>query len=112
MSFRSQLGVLRKQLLCSIYTRPVHLKSSLPAVSFCFDDFPRSAYVIGSPILRQFGAHGTYYASPGLMNTSNDLGDQFRGKDIEMLLAEGHELGSHTFNHHSCRNVSRKTYEE
>jgi peptidoglycan/xylan/chitin deacetylase (PgdA/CDA1 family) len=112
MSVRSQLGVLRKRLLCSVHTRPVSLNNSSPAVSFCFDDFPRSAYVVGGPVLKQFGAHGTYYTSLGLMNTSNELGDQFRSYDIEPLLADGHELGCHTFSHYSCRNVSRHTFED
>jgi peptidoglycan/xylan/chitin deacetylase (PgdA/CDA1 family) len=113
MSVRSKLGDLRRQLLCSVYTRPVSLNDHPgPAVSFCFDDFPRSAYLVGGPILKDKGACGTYYTSLGLMNTSNDLGEQFKMEDIESLLSDGHELASHTFSHLSCRNVSRKLFEE
>ena len=71
-------------------------------VSFTFDDFPRSAYTSGGAILRSYGARGTFYASLGLMTTTTDLGQQFTADDVERLLADGHELGCHTFSHLSC----------
>lgn len=74
-----------------------------PIVSFTFDDFPRTAYLAAGQILADFGVRGTYYASVGLMNTSNQLGDQFRSADIGSLLQQGHELASHTYSHISCR---------
>jgi len=40
------------------------------------------------------------------MNTVNELGEQFRRSDLEMLSDDGHELASHTFSHVSCRSVS------
>lgn len=111
MSLRSGLGAARRLLLSSLSCRAGRLKNETPLISFCFDDFPRSAYLAGGAILKQFGARGTYYAAPGLMNTSNDLGEQFTLGDIESLLTDGHELGCHTFSHVSCRNVSLKTFE-
>lgn len=68
-------------------------------MSFTFDDFPRTAYTAGGSILRQFGARGTFYAAPGLMGSSNGLGDQFHLDDLHCLIEDGHELGSHTFHH-------------
>jgi peptidoglycan/xylan/chitin deacetylase (PgdA/CDA1 family) len=82
-----------------------------PVVSFCFDDFPRTAYTAGGAILKSFGVHGTYYAALGLMNTSNHLGDQFRPGDVDSLLADGHELGCHTYSHYSCRGIPLKSFE-
>ena len=111
MTLRSRLGILRSQLLCSVYTRPVPLGNQGPVVSFCFDDFPRTAYTAGGAILKSFGVRGTYYAALGLMNTTNDLGDQLKQEDIDSLLANGHELGCHTFSHISCRNVPLKSFE-
>jgi peptidoglycan/xylan/chitin deacetylase (PgdA/CDA1 family) len=81
-------------------------------VSICFDDFPRTAYTVGSAVLRSFGVAGTYYAAMGLMNTQNHLGDQFTRRDLEGLLAEGHELASHTFSHLSCRRVRFRDFEK
>jgi peptidoglycan/xylan/chitin deacetylase (PgdA/CDA1 family) len=110
MTLRSQLGVLRGQLLCSIHSRSMPLGGHGPVVSFCFDDFPRTAYTTGAAILKSFGARGTYYAALGMMNTFTDLGDQFGREDIDSLLSEGHELGCHTFSHVSCRNVPLKSF--
>jgi len=81
-------------------------------VSFTFDDFPRSAYTTGGTILRNLGIRGTYYVAMGLMDTSNDLGEQFRLQDLHAAAAEGHELATHTFSHHSSRRVSLRTFQE
>lgn len=106
MSFRSLLGGARRQILGSLYRRAVPLENREPVVSFTFDDFPRSAYSVGGSILEQFGARGTFYAAWGLMNTCNELGDHFRADDLDSLLERGHELGSHTYSHISCRTSS------
>jgi peptidoglycan/xylan/chitin deacetylase (PgdA/CDA1 family) len=79
-------------------------------ISFSFDDFPRTALTVGGSILQDAGVRGTYYAAPGLMNTSNDLGAQFRREDLLDLLAAGHELGSHTYSHASARTTGLANY--
>jgi peptidoglycan/xylan/chitin deacetylase (PgdA/CDA1 family) len=89
-----------------LYQCNVPLGDHGPIVSFTFDDFPRTAFSTGGAILEQFGARGTYYAALGLMNTSNELGEQFRSSDLDALLEKGHELASHTFNHSSARSLS------
>ncbi len=112
MNVRAQLGLLRRQLLSSAYSRRVGLKSRDPIVSFTFDDFPRSALTVGGRMLKSYGARGTYYAAVGLMNQSNDLGEQFRREDLNTLLGEGHELASHTFSHVSCRSTSSSKFKK
>jgi peptidoglycan/xylan/chitin deacetylase (PgdA/CDA1 family) len=77
-----------------------------PIVSFTFDDFPRSAYLVGAPILEAFGGRGTYYVTTGFLNRSDGLGDLFRIEDLRALLERGHELGTQTFRHSSSRKVS------
>lgn len=88
------------------------LPQQTPIVSFSFDDFPRTAYTTGGQILKSYGIRGTYYVAPELIGTSNTLGDQMTAEDIDAALEEGHEIGSHTFGHLSCRRVSWKAYEE
>lgn len=110
MSLRSRLGDARRRVLCSWYRQDVRLGNHGPIVSFTFDDFPRTAYATGGAILEQFGACGTYYAAMGLMNTSSELGEQFRSEDLACLLKKGHELASHTFRHISSRSVPCATF--
>lgn len=110
MSLRSGLGAMRRRLLSSFGSRIAPLTSERPLVSFCFDDFPRTAYRSGGAILKRFEARGTYYAAPGLMNSCNDLGEQFTQSDLESLITEGHELGCHTSSHISCRKVSLEVF--
>jgi peptidoglycan/xylan/chitin deacetylase (PgdA/CDA1 family) len=112
VNVRSGLGAARRGLLCSLYRRTVPLGNREPIVSFSFDDFPRSAYSVGGAILERFEARGTYYTAAGLMNTSNELGDQFRSEDLDSLLEKGHELASHTYSHISCRSVSCAAFRE
>lgn len=112
MTLRSRFGDLRQQLLCAVHSRPVPLGNEGPVVSFAFDDFPRTAYTTGGAILKSFRAYGTYYAALGLMNTTNDLGDQLRQEDIDSVLSDGHELGCHTFSHISCRSVPLRSFEK
>jgi peptidoglycan/xylan/chitin deacetylase (PgdA/CDA1 family) len=106
MDFRSQLGSVRRQFLGSLYSRRVPLGDGGPIVTFSFDDFPRSAYTVGGTVLKNFGARGTYYAAVGLMDASNELGEQFRRADLDALVDDEHELASHTFSHISSRSVS------
>jgi len=48
----------------------------------------------------------------GLMNTSNDLGEQFRLEDLHSAAADGHELASHTFSHTSSRRIPLAAFRE
>jgi len=111
MSFRSQLGGLRRGVLSALYRCTIPLGDRGPIISFTFDDFPRSACSVGAPILERFGARGTYYAAPGLANTSTDLGELFAEDDIHSLIDRGHEVASHTFHHSSCRSISAADFE-
>ncbi len=105
MSLRSGLGHIRRRLLSALYRRTVPLGDHGPVVSFTFDDFPRSAYSTGGAILEAHGARGTYYVTVGLMNASNELGELFVEDDLRPLMEKGHELGTQTFHHSSCRSV-------
>jgi|SRR5271156_1358697 peptidoglycan/xylan/chitin deacetylase (PgdA/CDA1 family) len=103
MSLSSQIAGTRRKVLCVLARRDVRIPCDRPLISFSFDDFPRTALTVGGSILQDAGVRGTYYAAPGLLNTQNDLGPQFRREDLLDLLAAGHELASHTYSHTSAR---------
>ena len=75
------------------------LQSKVPYVSFTFDDFPRSAYLEGGRILADHGARGTYFVSASWLGKPSVSGPIALREDLPALLADGHELGCHTFEH-------------
>jgi peptidoglycan/xylan/chitin deacetylase (PgdA/CDA1 family) len=111
MNLRSYIGNARRSVLSWFHRRVVPLGARGPIVTFSFDDFPRTALTVGGEILESFGARATYYVAMSLMNTVNNLGEQFRDADLESVLKDGHELASHTFSHFSARRVGYRAFE-
>lgn len=104
---RRLLGKVRQGIISAVQRREFLLPQDRPLVSFTFDDFPLSALHVGGGILKSYGMHGTYYAAMGLMGkTSAEMGSYFDSCELDGLLKDGHELGSHTFDHISCRATS------
>lgn len=87
---------------------PATQSAPRPIISFTFDDFPRSALDIAGTMLSDRGVRGTYYAALGLMGKTTIVGDMFGRRDLESLLAAGHELACHTFEHARCCDVTRR----
>lgn len=108
---RLRPAFIRREVMAAFYRRPTPLGNCGPIVSFTFDDFPRTAYTAGGAILESVRARGTYYTAVGLMNSSNELGEQFRPDDLRGLVEKGHEVASHTFNHLSCNAVSSSLFQ-
>ena len=98
-------------LLTLLARRNLRMTNRTPIVSFTFDDFPRSALHVGGQILRAQGFAGTYYASLGLMDQDSPSGRIFSAPDLETLIAQGHELGCHTFAHCNAWRTSPDVFE-
>ena len=92
-------GKYRRTLSALGARRLVRMQNTAPLISFTFDDFPRSALEAGGRILRAYGIGGTYYVSLGLLNQHEPTGLICSSVDLAEVLAEGHELGCHTFDH-------------
>lgn len=92
-------GKCQRTLAVSLCRRPVKMQNKVPLISFTFDDFPRSALEIGGKILREHGVAGTYYVSLGLLDRDESVGRICSALHIREVLAQGHELGCHTFGH-------------
>lgn len=97
------MGRMRAHVLCSFFQRTASLGNLGPIVTFTFDDFPRTAVTAGSTILDQLAIKATYYAAMGLMESTNDLGEQFHRTDLQSLIERGHEVALHGFGHLSAR---------
>jgi peptidoglycan/xylan/chitin deacetylase (PgdA/CDA1 family) len=110
MGLRKVIGDTRRQFLSAVARREARLTSERPLISFTFDDFPKTALFTGGAILAEQGLSGTYYAAPGLMGTSTEVGPIFEQSDLAYLFQAGHELASHTYSHISSRTTSLSTY--
>jgi len=95
-----------------MYRRPAFLRTSVPVISFTFDDFPSSALRIGGAILKEHETRGTYYASLGLMSREAPVGTIFSRNDLSDLIADGHELGCHTYAHSHAWNTPPQQFEQ
>src|SRR6266446_114445 len=109
--FQRAHGLYQRSTARSLFTRPVAIRNRQPIISFTFDDFPRSALLTGGAILEQRGLRGTYYASLGLMGQTAPTGPIFVREDLRMLIARGHEVGCHTFNHCHSWETSTQVFE-
>ena len=85
-----------------VRVRPAQIACSGGAVSFSFDDFPKSALHTGGAILEKYGLRGTYYAALGLAGSNGDVGPMAELEDIRAAYDRGHELGCHTYSHLDC----------
>jgi peptidoglycan/xylan/chitin deacetylase (PgdA/CDA1 family) len=116
MKLRSRLRIwrngTRKSLILLLHRKTVVRLEPKTIVSFTFDDFPRSAYLRAGAILRDHNAYGTYYASLGRMNTEGEWGPYFTDRDLRNLIAGGHELGCHTFDHLRCCSTPLAMYRD
>ena len=105
-------GKYRRTLSAVLCRRLVKMNNRVPLISFTFDDFPHSALEVGGKILRAHGVTGTYYVSLGLLNRDEPTGRICSSADLTEVLAQGHELGCHTFGHCDAWETDSFSFEE
>lgn len=84
----------------------IAIDTTVPIVSFTFDDVPDTALSNGARILEQHGARGTFYIAGGLAGTVEPARRLISAAGCAELQARGHELASHTFSHPNVRTLS------
>lgn len=90
--------------------RPSKARLERGTVSLCFDDFPRNAWTEGGPILHRAGVRATYYIAGGFCDGKRDGVPFYKASDIPEIVGADHEIGCHTFDHHSTLEVDLGTY--
>jgi peptidoglycan/xylan/chitin deacetylase (PgdA/CDA1 family) len=96
----------------AIQVKPVRLAGTRPVASITFDDFPKSAWIEGGPVLERRGARGTYYTSGTFCGRTQDGMIFYDEQDLQALTAAGHEIGCHTFGHRSTPELSAEALAE
>src|SRR5215472_7902020 len=74
-------------------------------VALTFDDGYDDAATQAEPMLRAAGAVGTFFVSTGFIGSSGHLS----ARQIDMLAADGMEIGAHTISHVDLTKVSAAT---
>lgn len=105
-------GKVRRMLASRFERREASTDSVGPIVSFTFDDAPKSAFGVGHEILESFGARATYFVSLGLLDKETEVGRIASVDDLARAVAEGCELGCHTFGHLDAWSTSPRDYLE
>jgi peptidoglycan/xylan/chitin deacetylase (PgdA/CDA1 family) len=86
--------------------RTAKARLARPAASFTFDDFPKSAWTVGGPLIEAHGGRGTYFTSGRYCGVREDGIDYYDAGDLRALKAAGHEIGCHTFAHRKSSQVA------
>ena len=90
----------------------VRSRLTRPVASVTFDDFPKSAWAVGGPILARFGARATYYAAGRFEGVREEGIDYYDAGDLAALTAAGHEVGAHSFGHQMAPRLGAQALRE
>lgn len=106
------IGKYHRTLAYRFCRRMAAIETSFPIISFTFDDAPETAFSTGGKILAARGIRGTYYVSIGLLGSNTESGTIGSLEDLRRALANGHELGCHTFDHLDTWQTSTRKFVE
>ena len=96
-----------------VTVRPTRLAGSAPVASTSLsDDFPKSAWVMGGPMLAEYGVRGTYYTAGSFCGRTIKGMEFYDASDLKALVAAGHEIGCHGFGHEPASQLSAKALAE
>jgi peptidoglycan/xylan/chitin deacetylase (PgdA/CDA1 family) len=76
--------------------------------SITFDDFAKSSWQVGGPILARHRAQATYFVSGSLLGRTLNGIDFYDANDLLGVHSAGHEIGSHTYSHWSVKHISKQ----
>ena len=91
--------------------RSVRLAGGRPLGSITFDDFPKSAWSRGGPILDRHKVRGTYYTAGGFCGRTVEDTVFYDAEDLRALAATGHEIACHGFAHRPTPSLSSEALE-
>ena len=79
-----------------------------PLLSITFDDGWRSAYLNGTPLLARYNYPATFYLNPSAIDTPSFM----TSSQVDGLVAAGHEIASHGYQHFDFTTVSTSTLDD
>ena len=102
----SLLHRVNNVLTRNIPVKLVRSRLDRPLASITFDDFPRSSWSEGGPILDRYDAKATYYVAGRMCGQTDNGIAYYEAEDLTNLRDAGHEIGCHTWSHEYGTGVS------
>lgn len=96
LEFARRLGGL---IARAMPVRTALLRGGRAVASITFDDFPKTAWTNGGPILARHGARATFYTAGSFCGRTQDGTDFYGGEDLRAIHGAGHEIACHGFAH-------------
>lgn len=103
---------ISRRLSRHAFRKLLPLQADAGVVSFTFDDAPASACEAGAHALEHNGVRGTFYIAGGLTGQLEEGKPCHTREHLQTLLANGHELGCHSYSHVRCDNLSADALEQ
>ena len=95
-----------------IAVNSARLTAGRPIASITFDDFPKSAWTAGGPVLADRGVRATYYTSGSFCGRTVEGRTFYDREDLHGLKAAGHEIACHSFAHQPTPSLSSQELSE
>ena len=86
--------------------KSARLSGGRPIASITFDDFPKSAWALGGPVLACHGVCATYYTAGSFCGRTMDGRIFYDAEDLSAVAAAGHEIACHSFAHQPTPSLS------
>jgi peptidoglycan/xylan/chitin deacetylase (PgdA/CDA1 family) len=97
---------LSRSLARRMPVKTAPLRGQRAVASVTFDDFPKSAWSVGGPLMARYHARGTYYTAGTFAGRTVDGIAYFDTDDLCTLHTAGHEIGCHGFGHQPVTSLS------
>lgn len=97
---------LNRLLSRRVAIKSARLSAGRPIASITFDDFPKSAWALGGPVLARHGVRATYYTAGSFCGRTIDGRTFYDAEDLGALAAAGHEIACHSFAHQPTPSLS------
>jgi peptidoglycan/xylan/chitin deacetylase (PgdA/CDA1 family) len=105
--YQKILGKGSRFLARNFATKKLQMRNTRPMVSFTFDDVPASACDVGTRILEQHGARGTFYIAGAGCGKTGPVGLLATVEQLRAIWLRSHEIGCQTYLHSAVSRLTR-----
>ena len=109
--YQKLIGKSSRFLARNFATKKLQMRNTRPMISFTFDDVPVSACNVGTRILEQHGARGTFYIAGAGCGKTSPVGLLASVEQLRAIWLRGHEIGCQTYLHSAVSRLCRSELE-